>query len=141
MRRWQREQTERGKALKSFLGLVPEIGREYTVQGYWTGTFRGRLVWISDAGWIFRFVVTDAMREQPIDACPFPECTAESDHDGEHVFDETLRNGRELEVYSQFVKLRASVFDQFQKKASSSPDEYTREEFERDRFGESGGNK
>jgi len=79
--------------------VVPVVGREYVVSKYWTGTFRGRVIAISEMGSLLRIDVTDAMRPGPLieDKCPYPECIAEDGHEGDHRFS-TLRNGAQIEL-------------------------------------------
>lgn len=111
-------------AVKNLLRLTPEIGREYIVSKYWTGTFQGRLLSIENPKkshsdkWILRFLVTDDMRPGPPieEKCSFPECTAESEHDGDHVFAE-FRNGSELEIRYGCVELRPAVMHRVQRSA------------------------
>ena len=87
-----------------------EVGCEYVVSKFWTGTFRGRLTEVSWDGSILRFHVTDTMRPGPLieEKCPYPECMAEDGHDGDHIFSE-FRNGAELEVRYSHVELRGPL--------------------------------
>lgn len=100
-------------AAKGLLRIVPEIGREYIVSKYWTGTFKGRVLEVSPMGRTIHFLVTDAMRPGPLieEKCSFPECVSEDGHDGDHQFSE-FRNGMELDVLYAAVDLRPAVTGQ-----------------------------
>jgi hypothetical protein len=84
------------------------VGHEYIVSKYWTGTFRGRVLAISQMGTLLHLVVTDAMRPGPLieDKCPYPECVLAEDHAGDHEFSKDLRNGSELEVRCSHIEIR-----------------------------------
>jgi hypothetical protein len=88
------------KAAKNQLAIKPELGREYFVHGYWTGSFKARVDWISasEGDPLVRLVVTDAMRKRAALACDFPECLAEIGHEGDHTFDEEFRAGKIIEL-------------------------------------------
>jgi len=83
-----------------------EIGREYVVSKYWPGTFKARLLDISEMGTYLHFLVTDAMRPGPLieDKCPFPECVLKDSHPGDHAFAD-FRNGLELTIRYSHITL------------------------------------
>jgi hypothetical protein len=121
MRRHQRVKAHADQlraAAKNQLATKPEVGREYTVKGYWTGTFKARVEWISasEGDPLVRLVVTDAMRRTAAIACEFPECVDEMDHQGPHTFDEDFRVGTRLELAVRNARFLPVVFEQFQKR-------------------------
>jgi hypothetical protein len=101
----------RGKApdQKALTPISPQVGHEYIISKYWTGTFRARVVAISEMGTMMRVEVTDAMRPGPLidEKCPYPECVAVEGHDGDHEFSQDLRNGIELDLRIGHVQLSA----------------------------------
>jgi hypothetical protein len=108
-----------GKAsAKAQLAIKPEVGREYLVQGYWTGTFKGRIEWISasEGDPVVRLVVTNAMRRGAAIACDYPECLDEMGHAGDHRFDEDFRNGTIIELAVRNARFVPAVFEEFQSK-------------------------
>ena len=113
--RYKRSHTLQKKQSAAALELLKpivklDVGCEYIVSKFWTGTFRGRLTEVSETGSILRFCVTDTMRPGPLieEKCPFPECMAADEHDGDHVFSE-FRNGTELEVAFSHIELRGPL--------------------------------
>lgn len=121
MRRHQRIKARADQlraAAKNQLATKVEVGREYTVQGYWTGTFKARVEWISAGGDnpLVRLVVIDAMRKGAAIACEFPECIDEMDHQGPHKFDEDFRIGTRIELAVGNARFLPVVLEQFQKR-------------------------
>lgn len=110
-------------AAKAQLDRRPELGREYLVRGYWTGSFKGRVesVSSSEGDPIVRLVVTDAMRRRAALACDFPECLAELGHDGDHTFDEEFRAGKIVELAARNATFVPTVFEEFQPRQQTTP--------------------
>jgi hypothetical protein len=91
--------------------LVLAIGRVYLITRYHTGDFRGECYASLELS--AQFKVTDPMKS-------------------------TLQVGDEIEIPFQLAEFLPAIIEQFQKPIQERP-EYSREEFERDRFGEAGG--
>lgn len=105
----KKKQAFKGKREKPILTLA--VGRIYLVTRYWTGDFRAKC-----CESLFKTVklkVTDPMKS-------------------------SLKPGDELEIPFVHAEFIPAIVQDFKKITADRP-EYSRAEFERDRFGESGG--
>lgn len=111
-------------AAKEQLRTLPEVGRAYVVQGYWTGTFKARVESISksECDPLVRLVVLDAMRRRAALACDFPECLEELGHEGDHTFDEDFRDGMIVELAFRNARFLPTVFEEFQPRQQTNED-------------------
>lgn len=118
------EQLSGRDAAKAQLDRRPEPGREYLVKGYWTGSFKGRVEWVSQstADPIVRLVITDAMRNRAALKCDFPECLSELGHEGDHTFDHGFRDGTVIELAMRNAVFLPTVFEDFQPRQQTHED-------------------
>jgi hypothetical protein len=93
----KRSGTSAQKKLEKYWG--PTSGQVYLVRGYATGEFIGRVDSVEQYGGVCLLTVLDPLRpyQKAPAPCPFPQCIAEVDHDGQHVFP-TLCAGHQIEV-------------------------------------------
>lgn len=73
----------------------------FHVTGYHTGDFIGRQIPAAGEKWGLRtFEVVDPLRPVPETLCPFPQCSLEDGHDGDHVpCERPIRRGVIVEVW------------------------------------------
>ena len=94
-----RAQKKAEAAAHKFWG--PAVGATYRVLSYHTGEFIGQVE--SCDRDIAVLTVIDPLRPYQKLGCPFPDCIAEVDHDGGHVFP-TLCAGHRIEIHWKLAR-------------------------------------
>ena len=79
----------------------PALRDVVRVSGYHTGDFLGEVERVDRD--VVALLITDPLRPYQKKGCPFPQCIAEADHDGAHVFP-TLCAGHRIEVPWRLAK-------------------------------------